>query len=172
MDDMDFKHILRKIEVSREYKDFVNDNSDYYLVHVFTLTDSEHDNIWQIGYYSKETDKIIVFEHNIDNPSEIIVHPPAEALKKEEYIQPLSVEAVSVSKEDASVICKELLKEYYSREILSKSIFLLQNLPEFGQVWNVTMVTHAFSVINAKIDASNGKILKHHKENLMNWNSK
>jgi len=166
---MDFKHTLGKVESSIEYKDFIKENPTYYLVHVFTVIDSEHDDVWQIGYYSKETDRIIVFEYNLDA---IIVHPPAEALKKDEYIQPLHVEKLTVAKEDASIACKELLKEHYPRELLAKAIFLLQNLPEFGQVWNVTMVTHTFSVINAKIDALTGKVVKHHKENLMNWNNK
>jgi len=163
---MDFRHIVDKVEGSKDYKEFIKENPSYYLVHVFTVIDSGHDEIWQIGYYSKETDRIIVFEYNLDT---IKVHPPAEALKKEEYIQPLDISILAVSKSDANIACKELIKEHYPKELLSNSIMLLQNLPEFGQVWNVTMVTLAFSVINAKIDAITGNVLKHHKENLMNW---
>jgi hypothetical protein len=163
---MDFKHIVERIEHSEDYKDFIKNNPEYYLVHVFSVIDSEHDDMWQIGYYSKETDKIIVFEYDLET---IKVHPPAEALKKDEYIQPLDIDILAVTKSDADITCKGLIKEHYPRELPSKSIMLLQNLPEFGQVWNVTMVTLTFSIINAKIDAITGNVLKHHKENLMNW---
>jgi hypothetical protein len=167
---MDFKNIVGIVENSSEFKDFIKKESHYYLVHVFTTVDSEKsdDGIWQIGYYSKDTDKIVVFE---DHDDLVFIHPPAEALKKEEYIQPLNLDSASISLDDAMKICKDALKENYPREIFSKAICLLQNLPEFGQVWNITIVTLAMSVVNIKIDASTGKVLKHTKENLMNWRS-
>jgi hypothetical protein len=163
---MDVIHAINVVENSKEFKDFSKKNPHYYLVHVFTVKDSEHDGVWQIGYYSKDTDKLVVFENNDDL---ILVHPPAEALKKDEYIQHLDKSALQVPKTDAVQLCDEVLAEYYPREVFSKALFLLQNLPEFGQVWNITLVTQAFSIINIKIDAGTGKVVKHHKENLMNW---
>ena len=152
------------------FRSFIKQHPHYYLVHVFTTVDSEVvDNaLWQIGYYSKDTDRIVVFE---GNNGLVFIHPPAEAFKKEAYIQKLNIKELSVSREEAMKKCNEVIKEHYPREIFSKSICLLQNLPEFGQIWNITIVTLALGVINIKIDASNGEILKHTKENLMNWKS-
>jgi hypothetical protein len=48
-------------------------------------------------------------------------------------------------------------------------IILLQNLPEHGQIWNITIVTTTFSVINIKIDSKNGTVIKHSKESLIGW---
>jgi hypothetical protein len=163
---MDFKHVVGLVEESKEFKDFIKNNKEYYLVHVFSLLDSEHKDVWQIGYYSKDTDKLVVFEHNNDF---ILIHPPEDALKKEEYIKKLELEELETSRGEAVDICDALLKENYPHESLTNAIFLLQNLPEFGQIWNITIVTTTFSVINVKINAVNGKILKHKKENLMNW---
>jgi len=167
---MDFKQTVGIIENSKEFKEFIKKEPHYYLVHVFTTTDSEKfdDGVWQIGYYSKDTDRIVVFE---DHDDLIFIHPPAEALKKEEHIQKLHLDSVNISRAEALKICEDTIKEYYPRELLSKSICLLQNLPEFGQIWNITIVTLAMSVINVKIDASSGVVSKHTKENLMNWKS-
>jgi len=168
---MDFNLAIDTIENSSDYKNFIKTEPEYYLVHVFTTVDSDNfdDDTWQIGYYSKETDKIVVFENTNDA---ITVHPPAEALKKEEYIQKLHLDELKISKKEATDICTATLLEYYPRELFSKAICLLQNLPEFGNVWNITVVTLAMSVINIKIDAITGKVIKHDKQNLMNWNSK
>jgi len=165
---MDFKNIIGAVEKSEEFMDFIKKNKGYYLVHVFTVMDSFNDNVWQIGYYSKDTDKIVVFEYNNDL---ISIHPPEEALKKEEYIQPLELKALSVSKADAVKSCDKILGEHYSHELLSKAIILLQNLPEYGQVWNITTITQTFNVINIKVDASNGRVVRHEKQNLMSWKS-
>jgi hypothetical protein len=167
---MDFKHKVSKVESSPKFSSFIKSNPHYYLVHIFSVKDDNPSSVWQIGYYSKDTDKIIVFEDN-EAASEIIVHEPEEALKEENYIQRLNIEDLGVSFSDAVSICEEVIKEYYKREITSKHIFLLQNLPEFGNVWNITIVTLTFNVINVKIDAQSGKVLKHTRENLMNWKS-
>jgi len=167
---MDFKHIIELIENSKEYKEFIHKEPHYYLVHVFTTVDSEtvENGMWQIGYYSKDTDKIVVFE---DQDDMIFIHPPTEALKKDEYIQKLNLDELKISREESMKICNDTIKEHYPKELFSKAICLLQNLPEFGNIWNITIVTLALGVINIKIDASSGKVLKHTKENLMNWRS-
>ena len=167
---MDFKNIIGVVENSSEYKEFIHKNPHYYLVHVFTTVDFEvvDNSLWQIGYYSPDTDKIVVFENNNDM---IFIHPPTEALKKEEYIQKLDLDKLKISREEGMKICNDALKEKYPKELFSKAICLLQNLPEFGNVWNITIVTLALGVINIKIDAINGKVIKHTKENLMNWKS-
>jgi len=169
-EDIDFKHVIGIIENSKEFKEFIKQNPHYYLVHIFTTVDADtiDNSTWQIGYYSKDTDKIVVFE---DHDDLVFIHPPEEALKKDEYIQRLDLEHLKISRDDADIICKKTLKEYYPAELFSKAICLLQNLPEFGQVWNITVVTLALSVINIKIDANTGNVLKHTKENLMNWKS-
>jgi hypothetical protein len=163
---MDFKNTIVIVEESKEFKDFISKHPYYYLVHVFTIDDSENSDVWQIGYYSKNTDKIIVFEYHNDL---ISIHPEADALKKEEYIQPLDLKELTISKEDAVRICSSLLANNYSNELPSKTIILLQNLPEYGQVWNITIVTLALNVINIKIDATNGNVIKYTKENMMSW---
>jgi hypothetical protein len=64
---------------------------------------------------------------------------------------------------------QEVVKDNYPAHLLSKAIVLLQKLPEFGQIWNITVITHTFNVINIKIDAESSKVIKHGMESLLGW---
>jgi len=166
---MDFVDMINVIEGSDEFKEFIKKDPSYYLVHVFRIIDNDAPSNWQIGYYSKDTDKIVVFEHN---NGLVMMHSPEDALKKEEYIQRLDARDLSLSHDNIIDIINEFYRANYKYDLLSKAIYLLQNLPEHGQVWNVTIITHNYSVINIKVDAATGTVLKHEKHNLMEWGVK
>jgi len=165
---MDFVDIINSIEGSIEFKDFILKHPHYYLVHVFRIVDNDIPSNWQIGYYSKDSDKIVVFEYN---NGLVMMHSPEDALKQEEYIQRLDVAGLALSHDNIIDIINEFYRENYKNDLLSKSIYLLQNLPLHGQVWNVTIITHNYSVINIKVDAVSGNVVKHEKHNLMQWNT-
>ena len=57
-------------------------------------------------------------------------------------------------------IADKLKREKYKNETLTKKIIILQNLKEFGHIWNLTFLTSSFKTLNIKIDANSGKILK------------
>ncbi|MGV8141545.1 MAG: hypothetical protein ACP5NW_03845, partial [Candidatus Woesearchaeota archaeon] len=152
---MNFIDVIDCIESSDEFKIFIDKNPHYYLVHVFRIIDNDNLGNWQIGYYSKDTDKIVVFEYNNDL---VMMHAPEDALKKEEYINRLDLGALKIREDDVLRICEDTLKDEYPKEIANKRIILLQNLPEFGQVWNITIVTLAFSIINVKVGADSGNV--------------
>jgi hypothetical protein len=58
-------------------------------------------------------------------------------------------------------IADELQKKEYKSSQPFKKIFILQNLDQWGQVWNVTFITTDFKTLNIKINAENGKVLSH-----------
>jgi hypothetical protein len=163
---MDFKNMINNIESSDEFKSFISKHPHYYLVHVFRIVDNDVPSNWQIGYYSKDSDKIVVFEHN---NGIVMMHPPEDALKKEEYIQQLDISNLELSHDNIIDIVNIFYKENYKYDLLSKTIYLLQNLPEHGRIWNVTVITHNYSVINIKVNALSGEIITHEKHNLMQW---
>ena len=55
-----------------------------------------------------------------------------------------------------------------NEQIIKKKIAKLQNLEEFGNIWNITYITLAFNTLNIKINPENGEILNHNLESLMN----
>jgi hypothetical protein len=166
---MDINDVVKTIGDSDEFKEFIKDNPENYLVHLFSMMDAEHKDDWQVGYYSKKSDKITVFE--LDN-GKITVIPAQEAFKEKNYIAPLKVDQIKVTREEAMAKVQEIIKENYSAENFAKAIVLLQNLPEYKQLWNITMVTATFNVINVKINAITGELIKHSKESLIGWNKK
>ncbi|HEY9705984.1 MAG TPA: hypothetical protein V6C58_26350, partial [Allocoleopsis sp.] len=143
---MDVSLKIKLIEDSNHFKEFIKNNPHYYIVHIFKLLDDKTSkNNWQIGYYSKDTDRIVVFDYN---EGIITVNEPEEALKEDNYIQKLDFNNIKISSDKALEISQELLEKEYKGEFPTKHIFLLQNLPEHGNIWNITIVTMTFSVIN------------------------
>ena len=166
---MDIKQVVEHIESSNEFKEFIKENPKNYLVHLFSMMDTEHKDDWQVGYYSKKLDKITVFEFN---DGKITVMLAEEAFKEKNYIAPLNINEIKVSVDQAMQTVQDILKNNYSTESLAKAIVLLQNLPEFKQLWNITIVTPTFNVINIKVNAITGEVIKHSKESLIGWNKK
>jgi len=160
---MDINEIIKAVEDSEDFK---NIDPDHYLVHIFRMMGPDKSEDCQIGYYSKKVDKIIVFDYN---EGIIKATPPQEAFKEKNYIAALDLSKVKVSMDDALNTAQQVVKENYPAHLLSKAIVLLQKLPEFGQIWNITVITHTFQVINIKVDAKTGKTIKHSMESLLGW---
>ena len=64
---------------------------------------------------------------------------------------------------------EEFQKKKYPKELVSKTITILQNLEQFGTVWNITFVMHSFRTLNMKINPESGEILHHNLESLMDF---
>src|SRR3989344_7731539 len=58
---MQFKEAFNKLEQSKEFKDWHQEYPDAFLAHGFILLDELNKDVWQIGYYNKEDDKITTF---------------------------------------------------------------------------------------------------------------
>lgn len=161
---MDINQIINVVESS---DDFRNIDSEHYLVHIFRMIDTNNMQDCQVGYYLKKSDKITVFDY-IDGKVKMM--PPEEAFKEKNYIAPLELDKVTLGMDDALKISEEVVKKNYPAHLLSKAIVLLQKLPEFGQIWNITVITHTFQVINIKINAETATVIKHSMESLLGWN--
>jgi hypothetical protein len=162
---MDIKDVISRVESSDSFKYFIKAYPENYLVHIFRIADSENKDEWQVGYYSKKTDKVTIFE--IADAVKIL--PPEEVFKEKDFIALLDLSKVNISFDDALQKSEDVVKKYYTLESFTKAIALLQNISEFGQIWNMTLITMTFSVINVKINASNGETIKHTRESLLGW---
>lgn len=160
---MEVNEVIKAVESSEEFKSI---DSDHYLVHVFRMMGPEQSEDCQIGYYNKKIDKIIVFDYNDGN---ITATPPQEAFKEKNYIAALDLSKVKVTMDEALNKAQQVVKNNYPAHLLSKAIVLLQKLPEFGQIWNITVITHTFNVINIKINAETSEVIKHTMESLLGW---
>ncbi len=154
---MEIKKVIKNLCSHPEFKEWEKNNKECYLVHTFKMPDDTNENIWQIGYYDKKKDKITTFF--IEN-NDIKIIPETEIYKREKKaIKKLNIDKLKVSMNDALNKANDLLKNKY-KEYAVKTILILQNLDE-GFVWNITFVTGSLKTLNVKIDAANGKTVKH-----------
>ncbi|MBU1202400.1 MAG: PepSY domain-containing protein [Nanoarchaeota archaeon] len=158
------KTAIKKLEESKEFKEFIKENKNHYLAHAFTIIDKIQQN-WQIGYYGKETDKVVVFEVG----KNISRFPEEEVFKKPEHkVKPLNLKKIKLTLEEALNIAEKLVSEKYSYETINKTIVIVQNLET--EMYNLTLVTQTLHIINIKIDAHTGTILKEFRQSVMGLN--
>jgi len=107
---MDINEIMLRLESSESYKNFIKAYPENYLVHIFRIADSENNDEWQAGFYSKKTDLVTVFEIS----DKIKIMPPEEAFKEKSFIAPLDIGKVTVSFDDALQKSEEIIKKFNS----------------------------------------------------------
>jgi len=142
--------IKEALESSVLFKEWIKENADYYLVHLFFMTDMPP----QIGYFSKKTDMIITFDVN----KKIKMNEPSAVFKEKQSIDSLDLDKVSLDRTDAMKRFTKLRDEKYPAEKLKKEIMVLQVI-DGKPVYNITYFTETFKTLNVKLDASSGEIL-------------
>ena len=157
---------IKKAEESRAFREWHKANPDFYLAHAFTMLD-EHEKKynWELGYYSPSKDRLVVVETQPD----VSIKAEEEVFKKDGPVKPLGLKSAKVSVARAMEICDGLLKEKYSAQAITKRIILMQNLDR--QMYNVTLVTMSFSILNIRIDAQSGELISHNLQSIMNLGS-
>jgi hypothetical protein len=160
---MEIKDIIKLLESNSEYRDWKKIHKTYYLVHLFKMADEANKDIWQIGYYGKEEDKITTFLVEKDI---VKVIPEGEIFREEEHsLKKLDLLNVKIDYSEALKIAHELHAKNYKQEQIFKAIMILQHLEE--QIWNVTFVTSSFKTLNIKINAETGQIISHDIQSLI-----
>ena len=162
---MEFESIIKKIESMNEFKEWKDKHKHYYLAHAFVMLDEPNKGIWQVGYYDNKTNKVATVILEGDKISFV---PDQEILQASQQITELKPEDVKLTVDNALEAAKACIKENYPKELLLKSFFIIQHLPE-GTVFNVTFLTRSFGTINIKISTIDGKIFKHSMGRLANF---
>ncbi len=157
---MDILDAIKRLEDSKEFKGWKSKNEGFYLAHVFKMMDEANKDAWQIGYYNPGKDRMV----NFICSHEILITPETEVFKEPgKSINQLDTSKVKVDSEQALKIMQDCLDKNYSNVDIMKNFFILQNLPQSGTVYNITVLTRSFKTVNIKIDAETGDI-KSHKE--------
>ncbi|MCF7862274.1 hypothetical protein K9M79_08620 [Candidatus Woesearchaeota archaeon] len=139
------------LEQTDEFLGWSSKNPNCFLAHIFKMEDDI-----QIGYYNSENSRITTFSFG---DGEIKINPDSEPFKPEDKsLLPLDREKIKIDDDQALQIARDLAKEKYPKEMEQKTFMILQNL-EIGQVYNITILTHAFKTINIKVSTEDGKVL-------------
>lgn len=162
---MEIKEVIENLCSHSEFKEWKKTHKDCYLVHAFKMPDDANENIWQIGYYDKKKDKITTF---FIEQGDVKIIPEEEVYKREKKaVKELDIDKVKINVNKALEKANEILKEKYKEQVM-KTVIILQNIEE-GLVWNITFVTNSFKTLNIKVDAANGKVVKHELTSLMEF---
>lgn len=157
---MEIKQLIEKVESSDDFRNWKNKNPDFYMVHVFFMSDQPT----HIGYYDEKTDRITTFELK----ENITINPTSEVFKEKKTIPRLRLDSVNIDKPKALEIAKGTIKEHYPNELLDKEMILLQEQGD-DTIYNITYFTKAFKTLNIKIDAEKGMVISHDLNSLVSF---
>lgn len=154
------KESYDKFVESEEYKDFEKNEEGFVLVHASMMKELGKKSNWEFGFFHEGRDRMVVFETD-----PVKRHPEQEVFKEGPTINPLNLENVLISFDEAMRIVEAVRQDKYKTDPINKYIIILQNLHK--QVWNVTLITTAFNIINIKIDSATGEVISTNKHSIM-----
>ncbi|MBD3259883.1 hypothetical protein GF371_04615 [Candidatus Woesearchaeota archaeon] len=143
-----------------------------YLAHFFVMLDSKFQKLsnWQIGFYNKKEDLVIVFELTQDSSIKMTESKPLK-LKEQHIVEELSLNEVKINFETALENLKKIMNEKYPGNFPMKTMVLLQEKEKIP-IWNLTVVTNTYNTLNVKLDAKTGKVIDHSLSSLLSWGTK
>ncbi|MBS3176516.1 hypothetical protein J4457_04735 [Candidatus Woesearchaeota archaeon] len=158
---MRIPELVELVEGADVFKVWKGQHAQAFLAHAFSMG-----GMLQLGYYDPEAEKATSFFW--ENES-VVCSEAMEVLKDPaSHVQPLRVELVMLTPQDAMDHALQFQKKEYAGEVVFKSFFVLQTL-DVGQVFNITFVTHSMKTINIKLSSDTGEIVQHHIDSLMNF---
>ena len=161
---MQFKEALERLRKHPEFVAWEIENPEHYLAHGFLMRGGSFVEEWQIGFYNKKEDRIVVFTIG----ENVTKNPPSELFKKESGVKPLDIASVSTDAKEALDAAEKYRQEHFKAHVPQQTIVLLQHL-QAGQVWNITFITEKFTVVNIKLDTTDLSVKSATCESLMGW---
>ena len=156
---MELKTTLNKLKNNDIFIKFKKNNKNAYFSYAFKIIGDKDFDGWQFGFYTKDNDKVTTFTVNEEK---IEINKEEEVFKKPSMsVNEINLDKIKLSLEEISEKVETFRKKTYPKELQEKIIVILQNLDDFGDIWNMTYITKAFNTLNIKISAENGKILQH-----------
>lgn len=162
---MNFSSTLKKIESSKEFKQFKKQHPDAYLCVGFFVLDYEQGNNQQQLDYSLKNGKIFTFALN---ENQEITFKEAERISGKQEILPEISKKIKV---DIPELRKTLEKRMEKEEIQNRIIKIIAILQkhEDNQIWNLNCILEGMGILQAHIGCMNKKILKFEKKNLFDF---
>ena len=144
----------------KKFKSWKDKYKDAYLCSVFLLKDIEVSSGWQFDYYLPKKNRMTTFlvDKNIkftDNQKIFSTSGKIDEIKLDDI--KFSFDKVV-----------KLVKPTYQNKNFTKEIIIIQSL-DLKLLWNVSLVTNDFNLINIKVDAKNGKILEETSSSLLQF---
>lgn len=164
---MDFKQALKGLENNSKFKSWKKNNKNSYFSYAFKIPQEMKEDEWQLGFYNKKNDKIATFAVKGSN---IEIKPEEDVFKKEDMkVNEVQLNKVKLTFDNALSKANEFQEKNFPKDKSVKTIAIMQNLPELGNIWNITYVTETFNTLNMKIDATTGKVLENNLSSIFSF---
>ena len=164
---MELKLALKKLKQSNEFENWNKKNPDVFFSYALKMLEDDKEQPWQLGFYHKSTDKIVTF---IVDENAIEMQKEEDVFKKPDTkVKQIDIEKVKIPFDKILEKTEQFQKKNYPKELINKTIAILQNLEEYGTIWNITYLTNSFKTLNIKVNAENGKIVCHNIDSLMRF---
>ena len=167
---MDIKPALEKLEANRDFKKWQHKSKGTYFSYAFKIPQEMKEDEWQFGFYNPKNDKITTFA--IAGGIVNVRHEEDVFKREETKINKVDVDKIKLPFDTIMQKANEFQQSNFPKDRSIKTIAILQNLPELGNIWNLTYVTEAFNTLNIKIDALNGQVLEHNLTSIFSFRQK
>ena len=148
---MDLQAAITAVESSEPFKGFSKEHPKRYFAHAFSMERPEDPFRWQFGYYVPDIRKLFVFK------AEPVEALPADDAYGETPIKRLDIKEIRVDTEQAKKLALDFKEQKFPAEQVTKVILIVQNLDR--PLYNFTLVTSTFNILNLRIDAKSGEVL-------------
>ncbi|MBS3110957.1 hypothetical protein J4435_02565 [Candidatus Woesearchaeota archaeon] len=166
---MELRSALATLDSDPGFAGWKSLHKDAYFSHAFTMLQDQQED-WQLGFYQHKDEKITTF---VVKPHGVEMRDAEETFKREESrIEEVRLPKNALELKEVIRKANEFQQERYPKDRSMKIITLLQNLPEYGSVWNITYVTQQFNTLNMKIHPSTGEVLDHKLSSIFSFRQK
>ena len=147
------KEAVSAVKSSDIYKGWIKENSGSYLACLILTLQSEKG--WEVSFYSKSKNRMTTF--SVDPVA--VIDKDAEVFKKDETeVEELELERVFFTFDQVQEVVDKAIEEMVKNDRVVKEILVLQKIKR--NMWNIICITEKMTLVNIRIDAVTGNILK------------
>ncbi|MDP3639880.1 MAG: hypothetical protein Q8R53_01620 [Nanoarchaeota archaeon] len=164
--------LLQALQESAVYTLWKKKHPTAFLSHLFCsiAADGSPKSGWDIGFYLPETEKMAVFSQGYPEVAgedvSFILKPEDDVFKETAAVEELSFSASMLSFPNAVKRWAEELPKAFPREQAGNGFVILQKF-QGKTVWNFTVLSPSFTLLNVKLNASDGILVNAAPVNLV-----
>jgi len=158
---MKIKPYVEKLNSSEEYKKFMSENSDAFMVAGFFIIDFESgNNLHQIDYYVPSTKEVAAF--TLDDEIKV----QSLKLMNDKAVPEKLDSEIKIDLDELKGIIQDEMKNRKMTEELRKMIAIIQNI-KGKKVWNINCVLSGMEVLKAHVEDDSKTVLSMDKISIM-----
>jgi len=156
---------LAVIEASDTFQAFRRETPEAYLAHAFVMKRPGESVACQFGY-CLPNGKLQVFQEQEGSVERL----PEDDAFSTSTIEPIERAAVKIGCAEAERRALAFQQQERPSEKVTKVIIVLQKLKR--TLYNCTLVTDQFNIVNIRLDAGDGRVLHHETRSILSLRSK